>query len=67
MAYNNSQEVLDKLREGSTNVDTITTQMYRYFIKKDIDKWLMFAKGKTLYLMEKGNDDKGRDKLEQPE
>ena len=53
MAYKNSEEIIERLRSGTTTINSVNRQMLRYFNKKKIDKWLMFAKAKTLYLMEK--------------
>lgn len=52
MAYKNSEEILERLRSGKTSINSVNRQMLRWFNKRDIDKWLMWAKAKTLYLME---------------
>jgi hypothetical protein len=57
--YKTSEEVLINLREGKTSLPSVTKQMHRYFQKKDIEKWIMFARAKTLYLMEDDTIDKG--------
>lgn len=52
MAYKNSEEILERLHSGDTSINSVNRQMLRYFNKKEIDKWLMWARAKTLYLME---------------
>ena len=55
--YKTSEEILIKLKSGEMKVSTVSRNMNKYLHKKNIDKWLMFAKAKTLYLMEKIDDD----------
>ena len=62
MKYNNSEEILARLRSGDTSINSCNRQMLRYFNKKLIDKWLMFAKAKTLYLMGEGDKDNDKTK-----
>lgn len=52
MAYKNSEEILGRLRSGDNTINSANRQMLRWFNRCNIDKWLMFAKAKTLYLME---------------
>tara|TARA_R110002153_G_scaffold53726_6_gene149589 strand:- start:3255 stop:3425 length:171 start_codon:yes stop_codon:yes gene_type:complete len=56
MAYKDSDEILERLRSGDTTINSVNRQMLRWFNKKNIDKWLMWAKAKTLYLMEIENE-----------
>ena len=55
--YKTSEDVLVNLRSGKTSLSSVTRQMHRYFEKKDIEKWTMFAKAKTLYQMEKEDEE----------
>lgn len=50
--YKTSEGVLVNLRSGKTSLSSVTRQMHRYFEKKDIEKWVMFARAKALYQME---------------
>ncbi len=50
--YKTSEDVLVSLRSGKTSLPSVTRQMHRYYVKKDIEKWVMFARAKTLYQME---------------
>lgn len=54
--YKTSEDVLVNLRSGKTSLSSVTRQMHRYFEKKDIEKWVMFARAKALFQMENGND-----------
>ena len=54
--YKTSEDILENLRSEKTSIASVNRQMHRYFKKKDINKWLLFAKAKTLYLMEKEDD-----------
>ena len=56
MKYNNSEEILERLRSGETSINSFNRQMLRWYNKRKIDKWLMFAKAKTLYMMEIEDD-----------
>lgn len=56
MAYNTSEEILVRLRSGDTSVNSVNRQMLRYFNKGNIDKWCLWAKAKTLYLMERRDE-----------
>lgn len=58
MAYKNSDEILGRLCSGKTTINSVNRQMLRYFNKKDIDSWLMWAKAKALYLMRDIDDSK---------
>ena len=54
--YKTSEDILENLRSEKTSISSVTRQMNRYFKKKDIEKWVMFAKAKTLYQMENENE-----------
>lgn len=51
--YKSSEEVLDKLLSGGISLNTITRNMNKHLHKGNIDQWLVFAKAKALYKMEK--------------
>lgn len=57
--YRSSEEVLEGLHNGKTTVQSVNRQMLRYFNKRNIDKWLMFAKAKCIYNMHLDDLDKG--------
>ena len=57
--YKTSEDVLVNLRSGKTSLSSVTRQMHRYFEKKDIEKWIMFAKAKALYQMESSYEESG--------
>lgn len=49
--YKTYNDVLGNLKSGKTNLNSVNRQMLRYFNKRDVDKWLMFAKAKLIYNM----------------
>lgn len=56
--YKTSEEVLIKLKSGDMKIGTVTRNMNKYLHKKDINKWLLFAKAKALYAMGDIDEDK---------
>lgn len=56
--YKTSEEVLIKLKSGDMKIETVTRNMNKYLHKKDINKWLLFAKAKALYAMGNIDEDK---------
>ncbi len=58
--YNTTQEVLTNLRQRKTNIPSVNRQMLRCFKKRDIERWVMFAKAKTIYQMEKEDGDESK-------
>ena len=55
--YRTSEDILVKLMAGEMKVSAVSRNMNKYLHKKDIDKWLLFAKAKALYMMGKVEDD----------
>ena len=51
--YRTSEEILSKLVSGEMRIETVTRNINKYLHRKDIDKWLLFAKAKALYKMRK--------------
>ena len=49
--YKTYNDVLGNLKSGKTTINSVNRQMLRYFNKRDVDKWLMFAKAKLIYNM----------------
>lgn len=49
--YRTSEEVLENLKSGKTTISSVNRQMLRHFNKRNVDKWLMFAKAKCQYNM----------------
>lgn len=49
--YKSSEEIFEKLKAGKLKNDSVTRNMHKYLYKRDIDKWLLFAKAKALYKM----------------
>lgn len=49
--YKNSEEVLEKLKEGKVALSTVTRNMNKCIHRKDINQYLVFSKAKGLYLM----------------
>lgn len=50
--YKSSEQILIKLRSGEVKLESVSRNMNKYFHKKDIDKWVLFAKARCLYRME---------------
>tara|TARA_R110000851_G_scaffold329142_1_gene500755 strand:- start:2457 stop:2624 length:168 start_codon:yes stop_codon:yes gene_type:complete len=49
--YRTSEEILTKLESGEMKVSAVSRNMNKYLHKKDINKWLLFAEAKALYIM----------------
>ncbi len=49
--YRSSEEVLKGLESGKTTIQSVNRQMLRYFNKRNVEKWLMFAEAKVRYNM----------------
>ena len=54
--YKTSEQVLVKLVSGDMKIETVTRNMNKYLHKRDIDRWLLFAKAKALYMMERKDE-----------